>query len=152
MATIICHDIQGNPIPVAPEALIFRPAVYGIFIENNQVLLHKYQYSSLWCPPGAILAAHETPNQIIRHTFRKLTGMTPKLGPMLYMEDQYLFDGERRAWHFAVVYYALERPSTAATLSMDSGITEWVPLADLDRRQMQFGYEAIQAGRLQLKL
>lgn len=151
MATILCHDVHGKTVPVAPEALLFRPAVYGIFIENNQVLLQKHPHSELWRPPGVLLADNETPGQAIRHAFRQLTGMTPRLGPMLYVEDQYVVDGEQRAWHFAVVYYALERPSTAATLS-DSGKMEWVALETLRRREMQFGYEAIQAGRLRLKL
>jgi ADP-ribose pyrophosphatase YjhB (NUDIX family) len=67
------------------------------------------------------------------------------------VEDQYVMDSDRRAWHLSVVYYALERPSTAATIS-DSSKIEWVPLDELDRSQMQFGYEAVQAGRLRLKL
>lgn len=151
MATIICHDVHGKTVPVAPEALLFRPAVYGVFIENNQVLLQKHADTNLWRPPGVLLADNETPSQAIRHTFRRLTSMTPRLGPMLYVEDQYLVDNEQRAWHLAVLYYALERPSTAANLS-DASKLEWVALETLQRQQMQFGYEAVQAGRLRLKL
>ncbi|NJN55484.1 MAG: hypothetical protein HC804_12460 [Anaerolineae bacterium] len=99
-----------------------------------------------------ILAENETPTQAIRHAFRRLTGMTPRVGVMLYVEDHYVMEeGERHAWQLAVVYYALERPSTAATIS-ETSKTEWVALPDLQRQQMQFGYEAVQAGRLQLKL
>jgi ADP-ribose pyrophosphatase YjhB (NUDIX family) len=151
MATIICHDVEGNPIPVAQEAVLFRPAVYGILIEHNQVLLQKHPDSTLWQPPGAVLGENETPAQTVRQIFRQLTGMTPRPGPMLFVEEQYVIDGEQRAWHLGVVYYALERPSTASTLS-ESGKIEWVALDNLQRQQMQFGYEAVQAGRLQLKL
>jgi ADP-ribose pyrophosphatase YjhB (NUDIX family) len=151
MTTILCHDVSGGTFPVAPEALFFRPAVYGIFIENSQVLLQKQPQTMLWQPPGTILAENETPTQAVRHIFRRLTGMTPRVGVMLYVEDQYVMDSDRRAWHLSVVYYALERPSTAATIS-DSSKIEWVPLDELDRSQMQFGYEAVQAGRLRLKL
>jgi len=151
MATILCHDAAGNTFPVAPEALNFRPAVYGIFIENGQVLLQKHPQTLLWHPPGSILAENETPTQAVRHVFRRLTGMTPRMGAMLYVEDQFMMDEDRRAWQFSVVYYALERPSTAATIS-ETGKVEWVPLDGLERQQMQFGYEAVQAGRLQLKL
>ncbi|HRQ39235.1 MAG TPA: NUDIX domain-containing protein [Chloroflexota bacterium] len=151
MATILCHDISGDVFPVAPEALFFRPAVYGIFIENSQVLLQKHPQTQRWHPPGSVLAVNETPTQAARHVFRRLTGMTPRVGAMLYMEDQYVMDSERRAWQLSVVYYALERPSTAATIS-DTSKVEWLSLNELDRSQMQFGYEAVQAGRLQLKL
>ncbi|MCL4265055.1 MAG: NUDIX domain-containing protein [Anaerolineae bacterium] len=151
MTTILCHDASGGTFPVAPEALFFRPAVYGIFIENSQVLLHKHPQTMLWQPPGTVLAENETPTQAVRHVFRRLTGMTPRVGAMLYVEDQYVLDSDRGAWQLSVVYYALERPSTAATIS-DTSKVEWVPLGELERSQMQFGYEAVQAGRLQLKL
>lgn len=151
MATILCYDDNGNTVPVAPEALTFRPAVYGILIENNQVLLDRHPVSGLWQPPGGMLAANESPTQQIRQIFRRLTGISPRLGPVLYMEELFLIDDERRAWQYAVLYYALER-HTAVTPQADSARVEWVPLADLQRQQMQIGYEAIRAGRLQLKL
>ena len=151
MATIICYDIHGNGIPVAPETLNYRPAVYGLFIENNQILLVKQAETGLWHPPGAVLNHHEIPTQAVRQAFRKVTGMTPALGPLLFVEDQYFMDTERRAWHYSVMYYGLQRPSQATTFS-DSDQVDWVRLSDLKREQMQFGYEAIQAGKLQLKL
>lgn len=151
MATIICYDVHGNRVPVAPEALLFRPAAYGLFMENNQVLLLKHEDTGLWYPPGKMLADNETPAQAVRYTFRKLSGMTPQLGSLIYVEDQYFVDGERRAWQLSVMYYGLERPSAAATLTESEAMT-WVPLDELSRRDMQFGFEAIQAGRLQFKL
>lgn len=151
MATILCYDDNGNTVPVAPEALSFRPAVYGIFIENNQVLLLRHAVTGLWQPPGGVLAANESPTQQIRQIFRRLTGMSTRLGPVLYMEDLFLIDDERRAWHYAVLYFALER-HTAVSAQADSATVEWIPLANLQRQQMQLGYEAVRAGRLQLKL
>jgi ADP-ribose pyrophosphatase YjhB (NUDIX family) len=151
MATIICYDIHGNGIPVAPEALLFHPAVYGLFIENNQILLLKQEETGLWYAPGAVLVNHETPAQAVRQAFRQVTGMTPTIGPLLCVEDQYFIDGERRAWHLSAMYYGLQRPSTAAALTESERI-HWVSLADLKREQMQFGFEAIQAALLQLKL
>lgn len=155
MATVCCYDVYGNAVPVAPESIAFRPAVYGIFIENEHILLLRHPQSELWHPPGSMLAAHETPTQAVRHYFRQLTGMTPILGPLLFVEDQYHIDGARQAWHLSVLYYALDRPTaTAATLAEleSSAQPDWLPLAELERNQMQFGYEAIQAGWLRLRL
>lgn len=156
MATIICYDAYGNAVPVASEALTFRPAVYGIFIESNQVYLLKHSDTSLWYPPGIVLSELDTPTQAIRHRFRDLTGMTPTLGPMIYVEDLYHIDEDRRAWHLSALYYALLRPNMATAASpAETSQTEelvWVPLEDLARNEMQFGYEAVQAARLQLKL
>lgn len=155
MSTVVCYDIFGNAIPVAAESVTFRPAVYGIFIENNQILLHKQQESGLWHPPGLRLSASDTPTQIIRHYFRQIAGLTPKIGSLLFVEDQYFIDEDRRAWKLSAMYYSLERPlitATAPTESEEASQTEWVSLADIQREQFQFGYEAVQAGRLQQKL
>lgn len=155
MPTIVCYDIHGNAVPVAAEAITFRPAVYGIYIENRQVLLQKQLQTGLWHPPGTMLAPSDTPTQAIRHYFRQIAGVTPVIGSLLFVEDQYFLDEERRAWKLSAMYYGLERPLTTATTlteSEEASQTQWVPLAELQREQFQFGYEAVQAGKLQQKL
>lgn len=155
MATIVCYDIHGNAVPVAAESITFRPAVYGIFIENSQILLQKQPQTGLWHPPGTLLSANDTPTQVIRHYIRQIIGLTPVIGSLLFVEDHYVIDEERRAWKLSAMYYDLERPLSAATAlteSEDASQTEWVPLANLQREQFQFGYEAVQAGKLQQKL
>ena len=153
MATIRCYDEDGRAFPVSPEAITFRPAVYGIFIENEAVLLMRHPRTERWQPPGGILGDVDTPTQAVRHHFRNLTGITPVLGPLLCSEERYVLDSERRAWHLSPLYYALERPPmTATTLAELSGEQETsrVPLADLRREDMQFGYDAVQAAILRL--
>ncbi|RMH02304.1 MAG: hypothetical protein D6706_00395 [Chloroflexi bacterium] len=153
MATIRCYDIYGDSVPVAPEALTFRPAVYGIFLNNNHILLMRHPKTDLLYPPGEILTPSQTPTQAIRHTFRRLLGTTPLLGPLLYVEDRYYLDESRTAWHLSQLYYALDRPTTMAALPQqaDSDV-DWIPLKELTREQLWFGYEAIKAGRLRLDL
>jgi len=155
MATIVCYDIHGNAVPVAAESVTFRPAVYGIFIENSQVLLQKQTQTGLWHPPGTILITSNPPTQVIRHYFRQITGLTPVIGSLLFVEDQYFLDEERRAWKLSAMYYGLERPLTTATSlteEEETTQTQWVPRTDLQREQFQFGYEAVQAGKLQQQL
>ncbi|GJM40445.1 MAG: hypothetical protein DHS20C20_07270 [Ardenticatenaceae bacterium] len=155
MATIVCYDIHGNAVPVAAESITFRPAVYGIYIENNQVLLQKQPETELWYPPGTMLSASETPTQIIRQYFRQLVGLTPAIGSLLFVEDQYFLDEARRAWKLSAMYYGLERPLTTATSlteTDEANQIEWISLTHLQREQFQFGFEAVQAGKLQQKL
>ncbi len=155
MAATVCYDIYGNPVPVPAESITFCPAVYGIFIENRQILLQKQVQTELWHPPGTMLTVSDTPTQVIRHYFRQLTGLTPITSSLLFVEDQFFLDEERRAWKISTLYYALQRPlnsTTTLTESEENSPTSWLPLDDLQREQIQFGYEAIQAGKLQLKL
>ncbi len=151
---ICCYDVMGKAVMVAPEAITFRPAVYGIFIENQQIILLKHSTTSLWYPPGRILESHEIPSQIVRYEFRGYTDMLPTLGPLLFVEDQYRMDENGRSWHLSVLYYTLSRASTSISVGMnfkETAVYEWVPLSSLTREQMLFGYEAIQAGQLREK-
>lgn len=154
MSTIVCYDYNGHPHPTPVEDTLFHPASYGIFIENNHILLVQHPETGLWHPPGSILEANETPTQAVRHHFRRLTGMVPEVGPLVFVEDQYLYNNNQ-AWHLSILYYALNRPS-AVTSSVSEpihGVTKaWIDVEELQREKLQFGYEAIRAGQLHLKL
>lgn len=154
MSTIVCYDVFGQAHPTQVEETEFRPASYGIFIENKHILLIQHEQTGLWYPPGGILDEKETPSQAVRHHFRRVTGMVLELGPLVFVEDQYVYDAGR-AWHLSVLYYALKRPSAASSSISEpiSNVTRaWIELDELQREKMQFGYEAIRAGQLHLKL
>jgi ADP-ribose pyrophosphatase YjhB (NUDIX family) len=153
--TILCYDENGRSAAIAEEALTFSPAAYGILIENNQVLLQRHPVTDLWRLPGGVLASQETPGQAVRRHFRTVTGMAPLLGPLLHVEEQYLLEGEEQGLHLSILYYVLERPAAlvAGLINFDHPQRpEWIALDALDRSQLQFGYEAIQAARLRLNL
>ncbi|MFQ5398825.1 MAG: hypothetical protein ACE5E7_04420 [Anaerolineae bacterium] len=155
MKTVCCYDPQGNAVPVAEKDIAFRPAVYGIYLEHDQVLLLRDPATGLLRPPGSMLADHEAPTQAIRHHFRRVAGVMPLLGPLLYVENQYRVDEDGRAWHLSVLYYALDPATTRltpSTLARKTQGPEMVPVKGLERSQLLFGYEAIQAGRLRLQL
>jgi ADP-ribose pyrophosphatase YjhB (NUDIX family) len=153
MMTIQIFDEQGQAKSVSSENLMFRPAVYGIFIEQDQILLLRDQATQLLFPPGRIVPENEEPAQAIRHYFRELADIAPILGPLLFIENQYRQEGEQ-AWQLSVLYYAIERPSTASIRFSEDEQTqpEWLRLDELERAQFQFGYEAVQASKIYLQL
>jgi len=153
MSTIACFDVHGNVHQIPQEKVQFRPAVYGIFIQDVQVLLLPHPQTGLLAPPGCILTPFDTPTQSIRHFFRQLIGIIPALGPLLFMEERFMLDEQDQGWHLSALYYALERPSANTSPLVEwegAPRPEFVPAADVKREQLQFGYEAIQAGRLRL--
>ncbi|MBE2220365.1 MAG: hypothetical protein IAF02_02435 [Anaerolineae bacterium] len=155
MTTIKIFNDQGQATIVSPENLTFRPAVYGIFIEHNQILLLRNQETQLLLPPGRIVAENEEPTQAIRHYFRELADITPILGSLLFIENQYRQEDDC-FWHLSALYYLVERPSaTSIRFPEDANALtqpEWLPLDALQRTQFQFGYEAVQASKLSLQL
>jgi ADP-ribose pyrophosphatase YjhB (NUDIX family) len=148
MSVVCCYDEDGQLHLVAPDTLVFAPAVYGIFIEDQRILLLQQQ-NGLYAPPGRLVAFNESPNQVIRHYFRRLAEATLDLGPLLVVEEQYRWLNGR-AHRITALYYGLERPSTASirlneTLELPSRPL-WVDLLTLQRHHFQFGFNAVMAG------
>lgn len=148
--TIECLDPAGKLTPVDAGEITFRPAAYGILIDNNRVVLQRHPQTDLWHPPGLILEPNQTPAQALSAHFRTLLQLNPVLGQLLFTEEQYRLDEEGRAWHLAIFYHALERSTGALSLPASTGMAgapEWVPLPEVSRQKMQFGYAALQAAR-----
>jgi len=150
-----CIDDRGHSISVPSESVRFCPAVYGILIEDGKVMLTQNEVTGLWQPPGRMLANHETPAQALIHHFRRATGKIPSVGPLLLVEEQYRVDQQSRAWQLSVLYYAIEGLATGSPTQFSlRGLPrlELVDLNELKHSQMQFGFDAIQAGRLRFEL
>jgi len=141
-----CVDEEGELVAVPDEQVTFRPAVYGILIDGQRIVLERRAPSSLWRPPGSRMACGETPAQVLQAQFRAATGFAPVRGPLLLLEEQHRVDDQGRAWHLAVMYYALRRPvGGVATMGNDG--PQWVPLDELTPEKMLFGYRAVDAAR-----
>lgn len=154
MTTIVCYDPHGQPVAAAANTLTFSPAAYGIFIENHEILLLKDAATGWMTWPGAVLQVGERPYYVISRAYHQLTGIMPVVGPLLFMEDVYQVDGNGRAWHISALFYWLERPSaTSISLNtVDANRQPQMIAANLvERSQLQFGYQALQAGLRRLK-
>lgn len=149
MTTIVCYDPHGLPVPVAADALVFSPAAYGIFVENNEILLLQNAQTGWLTWPGAVLQVGERPYQVVSRTYHLLTGIVPVVGPLVFMEDVYQVDGDGRARHIPAMFYWLERPpATSFSLTaIDANYTpQMLPVDYVQRSHLQFGYQALQAG------
>lgn len=154
MTTIQFFDAQGHTYAVQSKNLTFRPAVYGILIEQNQILLLHDRNTGLFLIPGRMLDENEVPNLAIRTYFREWASITPQLGTLLFIENQYRQDADQ-SWQLSALYYEIKRPPLASITFLEKNAhfqPEWVQLDTLVRTQFQFGYEAVQAGKLYLQL
>lgn len=154
MSTVVCYDDHGTKHSVATKNLLFYPASFGIFIENNHILLIQNTVSNLWHPPGDVLNSGETPTEAVRQQFRRITGMVPDMGPLIFVEDRYVVK-EGEGIQLASLYFLLRRPSTAGPSIAEASSEfkrSWFALDELKREKLQFGYEAIRAAELHVKL
>lgn len=148
MPPLYLYDPWGKLQQAPLTDVIFRPAAYGILIENNQVLLQRQPETGGWTLPGGIVPAAETPAQALRQAVRLAAGLVPEIGPLLFVETLYRSENDA-AWQLATLYFALHRPHAAyAMIEFDTPAQpEWVSLNTLQREQLQFGYDAICAGQ-----
>lgn len=149
MSTIVCYDPQGYPVPVAAATLTFSPAAYAVFIENNEILLLHNEQTGWLTWPGTMLPAGERPYHAVSRVYHLLTGIVPVVGPLLSMEDLYQIDGNGRAWHLTAMFYWLERPSATSfsLTTIDTNLQpQMLPVDYVQRSQLQFGYQVLQAG------
>jgi ADP-ribose pyrophosphatase YjhB (NUDIX family) len=143
---VICFDDHGRATHVPPAEVTFCPAVYGVLLENNQVLLHLHPATGLWLLPGGVVDTHDRPEQALGRYFRAASSVTPVTGSLLLVEEQYRIDEKGRAWHLPVLYYAVTRPPAGSRSLIDfenPKQPEWVALDTLVPEQLQFGYDAI---------
>lgn len=141
-----CVNEEGELVSVPAEDVAFRPAVYGILIDNQRVLLERHGQRALWRPPGGRLDDWQTPGHLLRARFRAIMGFAPIRGPLLLLEEQFRANGEGQAWHLVVMYYALRRPVGSVAAVGDEG-PQWVPLDELAPDEMLFGHRAVEAAR-----
>jgi ADP-ribose pyrophosphatase YjhB (NUDIX family) len=152
---VLCFDDNGQVIDVPGGVAGIRPAVYGILIENDQVLLQPHEKSGLWQPPGRILGKGEAPTSAVLRCFQSAAGIQPIITGLLLAEDRCWLDGSGQVWQLSILYYALIRPTAgvAGVIDFDkSARPEWFPLENLTREKMLLGYEAVEAGRVRTEL
>lgn len=152
---MLCFDDMGQIVEVQGGPAGFRPAVYGILIENEQVLLQPHPESKLWQPPGKVLEVEEAPTSAVLRCFQAAAGITPIITGLLLAEDRCWIDKQGLVWQLSVLYYALKRPTAGAAglINFDSPARpEWFPLENLTRDKMLLGYEAVEAGRIRTEL
>ncbi len=147
MQTIRCYDNKGKAVDVALADLGFDTAVYGILILADHVLLQRDRQTKLWLLPGDRLGQGDIPQNLLEDSFNQLLKKAFTVGALVKVEDRFVIDRRQKAWHLATLYYQVERPLTPyATLPPPQHHHfEWVPLSELDRKKMVFGYTAVEA-------
>lgn len=73
MKTIICRDLDENYEEVPAEKFTFRPAVYGLIIKDDEILLSR-QWDGYDFPGGAIEIYESIPEALTREV-KEETGL-----------------------------------------------------------------------------
>jgi 8-oxo-dGTP diphosphatase len=139
-AQIICHDGLGRKYSVAPNKLKFRPAVYGLLIEGNKVLLSK-QWDGYDFPGGGV-NLDETWEEAIVREFWEETGLRVKpLAPFFTCSSFYRptpREGQPIYWNCPMVYFLVKKISGKLSIAHSDehekiyiGPPEWIDFSQL---------------------
>ncbi len=91
---VVCEDIKGKKYHVPKSKISFRPAVYGVVIKDNKVLLAK-EWGKYDFPGGGIEIGEATEHALIRE-YKEETGLNVKVKNILYADNSFFklpFDG-----------------------------------------------------------
>jgi 8-oxo-dGTP pyrophosphatase MutT (NUDIX family) len=104
MSIVVILDANGQKHRVDSNNLIFRKAVYGLYIQNNKLLMVKDKISKKWEFPGGGMENNESPLEGLKREFFEETGLTildTRLSPdnLVYSGLELFFDiNSNQAW------------------------------------------------------
>ena len=148
---VTCYDIKGNAYQVPADQLTFRPAVYGVIIQDEKILLSR-QWEGYDFPGGGINLGESNQVALRREVYEE-TGLEVDVGRVLFANSSFFKMPEHgKNVHSIHMYYACEVTGGAlSTAHFDehekqyAKMAEWVPI---DRfSQLKF-YTSADAGEI----
>ena len=100
---IICRDHFGKEYQVTADQLIFRPAIYGIIIKNNKILLSK-QWDGYDLPGGGIELG-ETFEAALTREVKEETGFNVKVGDLVTCQTSFFRSRSGKNLHSIHLYH-----------------------------------------------
>lgn len=152
---IICHDLNNKEFEVNSDKFIFRPAVYGILIEDNKVLLSK-QWDGYDFPGGGV-DIHETVEETLEREFFEETGIKVKaIMPIhcgtSFFHPKHSKKNANQYWNCPFMYFLVKK--VGGELSIENldeeekeyaSMPEWIDLDKIDNLKF---YNSIKSGEV----
>ncbi|MBK8024587.1 MAG: NUDIX domain-containing protein [Chloroflexi bacterium] len=95
------------------EALIQRPSVYGLIVQENKLLVVRAEYTQRFILPGGGIEKGESIDAALIREVREETGIPVKVTEFLHFEtDFFYYDPLDLAFHGFLFFYRCEPLST----------------------------------------
>jgi len=140
---IDCNAFLGGIKTLPPEKLVFRPAVYGLILEDGRLLLGYISTTGKYCLPGGGVELGEPLEAALRREIKEETGLEVTAAQYLgFKEEFFYYDPLDEGFHSFLFFYRCHTHSL--DLIPDDQIDDavvaslhWVPLASLHPDQFQ---------------
>ncbi|MFZ5438160.1 MAG: NUDIX domain-containing protein [Patescibacteria group bacterium] len=147
---VTCEDVQGNTYQVAVDQLTFRPAVYGVIIQDHKVLLSK-QWDGYDFPGGGIELGENT-IEALKREVKEETGLEVEVKEVIFADNSFFkLPFKEKFVHSIHLYYECE--VTGGEISIDYldenerqyvQKAEWVDLDQFDKIRIYSSVDAKQ--------
>lgn len=136
---VICKDIEGKEYSVSTSQLSFRPAVYGVIIQEGKILLSK-QWDGFDFPGGGIKLGETNAVALAREVFEE-TGLKIEVGRVLNANSSFFKLPYADTFvHSIHIYYECHIiGGELSTKNFDdqektyASLAEWVPLDTFEK-------------------
>lgn len=139
-ATITALDAFMGEHQVPIKDLTWRPAAYGIVIEDGKLLLSRQFKTKFNLPGGGVDLGENLEAAVIREV-KEETGIDVEVGKLAGIKTSIFFDSHSsgKAFHSILLYYVCKK--AGGELSTDgfdddektyAEMAEWVPIDTLD--------------------
>lgn len=142
---IECVTLTDKKVIVPSEKMFFRPAAYGVVINDGKVLLLKNKSSGKYWFPGGGLEIHETLEQGLKREVKEEAGIEVEVKKFLdFHESFFYYEPDDTASHSLGFFY-LCRPLTLELLKdedVDDGEAEkprWIDIKTVSDDELQMG-------------
>lgn len=126
---INAYDIHGTIHQRELKNFKFRASAYGVLIENNKVLFKRSQLVKKFDLPGGGIEIGETiPEGLVRE-FKEETGLTVKVGKLLFVDESFFTHNGEDA-HGILIFYEVTLISGTLAPNQDDAVE--VKYLDID--------------------
>jgi len=147
--SIICHDIKGEKYEVFAEDLNFRPAVYGIILKDEKILLCRI-FDGYDFPGGGIKKGDNIEQSLNREIYEE-TGISVQPDQIVSVNEDFFISIEnKRKLHSILIYYLCKQPQgNISTDFFDEDEikimkeAEWVDLKNIKNIKFMNGIDSI---------
>lgn len=134
--TIRCHNLQGQEVEVAVDAIQYRPAVYGLFVEDGKLLVYRSPNSGTLMLPGGQVEQGERVIEALHREVLEEVGMEISQADFFYADDDFYYhEKKKQAYQMFCYYYLCGLKRDDENIIVHNGAevadVQWVPLSTL---------------------
>jgi 8-oxo-dGTP diphosphatase len=133
---INAYDVHGAKHQRELKNFKFRASAYGVLIKDGKVLFKRQQSVKKFDLPGGGIEIGETiPEGLVRE-FKEETGLTVKIGRLLFVDESFFTHNGEDA-HGILIFYEVKMISgTLATNQDDSAEVKYLDISSLNHNNV----------------